>query len=309
MLAQLDTRLPGGQQWRYEPKLDGFRGMLWRRAARQVQLLSRNSRDLGQWFPELTRAAQALPPHTLVDGEIVTCNESGWVDFGALQERLGTARKSVAEAARLRPAVLIVFDVLKCDGVDLASQPLGMRRRELTRLLKDLHPCLQLVDQTDDIQLAKDWLTLANIEGVVAKRVDGPYASGRVRDWVKVKRQRTVDCVVVGIAGDLVAPKLVLALRHTDMRLHHFAVTRPLAPELAGPLSEVVSEASTEQAAIRSRWQHDADPPWRPVPPRLICEVRVSNLDAGRWARFPAVFLRWRTDRSAEDCGLDQLGA
>jgi DNA ligase 1 len=87
--------------------------MLWRRAARQVQLLSRNSRDLGQWFPELTRAAQSLPPHTLVDGEMVICNESGWVDFGALQERLGTARKSVAEAARLRPAVLIVFDVLR----------------------------------------------------------------------------------------------------------------------------------------------------------------------------------------------------
>jgi bifunctional non-homologous end joining protein LigD len=85
MLAQLDSRLPSGQHWRYEPKLDGFRGLLWHRSTGEAQLLSRNTRDLGQWFPELMRAAHTLPPDTLVDGEIVICNDSGWVDFGALQ--------------------------------------------------------------------------------------------------------------------------------------------------------------------------------------------------------------------------------
>ncbi|MDQ3808724.1 MAG: hypothetical protein M3336_00365 [Chloroflexota bacterium] len=308
MLAQLDTRLPVGPHWRYEPKLDGFRGLLWRRAGGQVELLSRSSRDLGNWFPELTQAAQLLPPSTLVDGEIVICDDSGWVDFGALQERLGTARKSVLHAARERPAVLMVFDLMECAGDNWAPRPMGVRRQALARLLDGLHPCLQLVDQTDDIQLARDWLTLSNIEGVVAKRVDRPYVSARTRDWVKVKRQRTVDCVVVGVAGEFSTPKLVLALRHSDAQLHHFAVSRPVPPDLVGPLAEVMAEAREEQPAIRSRWQHDAIPAWRPVPPRLICEVRVSNLDAGRWARFPAVFLRWRHDRSAQDCGLDQLG-
>ena len=89
MLAQLDYRLPSGRLWRYEPKLDGFRGLLWHRSAGQAQLLSRNARDLGQWFRELTRAARALPPDTLIDGEIVICDDSGWVDFGSLQARLG----------------------------------------------------------------------------------------------------------------------------------------------------------------------------------------------------------------------------
>jgi ATP-dependent DNA ligase len=308
MLAQLDSRLPQGPHWRYEPKLDGFRGLLWRRSASQVQLLSRNSRDLGPWFPELISAATTLPPNTLVDGEIVICNESGWVDFGALQERLSTARKAVRDVAQTRPAVLVVFDVLARDGVDLALQPLAARRGELASLVDHLHPCLQLVDQTDQVRLAHDWLALPNIEGVVAKRADRPYVAGRSRDWVKVKRQRTVECVVVGVAGDVATPRLVLALWHSDGRLHHFGVSRPLQRELIGPLEEVIRDASPEQPAIPSRWQHDAVPPWRPVPARLSCEVRVSNLDAGRWARFPAVFLRWRSDRVPEECGLDQLG-
>jgi ATP-dependent DNA ligase len=102
-------------------------------------------------------------------------------------------------------------------------------------LLDGLHPCLQLVEQTADLELAQDWLSLPNLEGVVAKRVDRPYAPGRCRDWIKVKRQRTVDCVVVGVACETTTPKLVLALRHADGNLHHFAVTRPLAPELAAP--------------------------------------------------------------------------
>src|ERR1051326_489174 len=201
MLAQLDYRLPSGQQWRYEPKLDGFRGVLWHRSSGQAQLLSRNTRDLGQWFPELTRPARALPPDTLIDGEIVICDEAGWVDFGALQARLGTARNTVFALAQDRPAILVVFDVLRLAGVSWVGEPLAVRRRKLTGLLDHRDPCLQVVDQTDDLALAQAWLSLPNVEGVVAKRTDRPYVAGRGRDWVKVKRQRSVDCVVVGLAG------------------------------------------------------------------------------------------------------------
>jgi ATP-dependent DNA ligase len=307
MLAHLESRLPAGDSWRYEPKLDGFRGLLWRWATGQVQLLSRNSRDLGPWFPELIQAGKTLPDGTLLDGEIVICDESGSADFGRLQERLSTARKSVFEVARQRPAVLVVFDLLEFAGTEFVNLALGQRRRELEQLIDGLHPCLQLVSQTPDIRQAQDWLTLPNLEGVVAKRIDRPYVAGRARDWVKVKRHRSVDCVVIGVAGEADRPKLVLALRHTDGNLHHFALSRPVPRELARPVAELLAEAGPEEAAIRSRWQHDAIPLWRRLPPRLVCEVRVSNLDRGRWARFPAVFLRWRADRSVDDCGLDQL--
>jgi ATP-dependent DNA ligase len=215
MLARLESKLPRGAQWRYEPKLDGFRGLLWRRTETVVELLSRNTRDLSPWFPELVGAGRALPVDTLVDGEIVIADGHGRSDFTALQQRLTVARRAAAAAAVAHPAVLLVFDVLALSGIDLRDRPLVERRQVLERLITDLHPCLQLVSQTSDIAVAEEWLAVLPIEGVVAKRADGRYGPGR-REWVKVKRQRTADCVVIGVTGDAARPSLVLGLRHPD---------------------------------------------------------------------------------------------
>ena len=84
MLAALKHSLPIGDQWLYEPKLDGFRGLLRHGTNGHVQLLSRNLRDLAPSFPELVQAARSLPAGTLLDGEIVIADESGHADFGAL---------------------------------------------------------------------------------------------------------------------------------------------------------------------------------------------------------------------------------
>ena len=309
MLAALKHSLPIGDQWLYEPKLDGFRGLLRHGTNGHVQVLSRNLRDLAPSFPELVQAAPSLPAGTLLDGEIVIADESGHADFGALQQRLTVARRAAGQVALRRPAVLLVFDVLELGGVPLTELPLRNRRKRLEDFLPGLHPSLQLMTQTRDLALAQQWLALLPAwEGVVAKKSDGHYAPGR-RDWVKVKRHRTVDCVVIGLAGDAVNPALVLGLRHSDGVLHHFAVTRAMEADAGGPIADLLATARPEQAAIRSRWQHDAVPPWRRVEPTMVCEVRVTNLDLGRWARFPVAFVRWRTDRSVDDCGLEQLGS
>jgi bifunctional non-homologous end joining protein LigD len=89
MLAQLATALPVGPDWRYEPKLDGFRALLARRCDGSVRLTSRNQKDLGRWFPEVLEAARWLPPGTLLDGELILADENGHADFGALQARPG----------------------------------------------------------------------------------------------------------------------------------------------------------------------------------------------------------------------------
>jgi ATP-dependent DNA ligase len=210
----------------YEPKLDGFRGLLRHGTNGHVQVLSRNLRDLAPSFPERVQAAQSLPAGTLLDGEIVIADESGHADFGALQQRLTVARRAAGQVALQRPAVLLVFDVLELGGVPLTELPLRNRRKRLEDFLPGLHPCLQLVAQTRDLALAQQWLAmLPALEGVVAKKSDGRYAPGR-RDWVKVKRQRTVDCVVIGLAGDAVNPALVLGLRHADGALHHLGRLR-----------------------------------------------------------------------------------
>jgi ATP-dependent DNA ligase len=279
MLALLESCLPVGDQWRYEPKLDGFRGLLWR-SSDTVRLLSRNMRDLAPWFPELVRAANALPAETLLDGKIVIVGEQRSPDFGALQRRLCLAPRFTAQAAAERPAGLVAFDLLELAGCELVEKSLTERRRQLEGLLDGLHPCLQLVLQTADVELARDWLTLLqSVEGVVAKRADGRYASGRRRDWIKVKRYQTADCVVIGIAGDGDTPRLVLALRYEDGTLHHAGLTRVIPAEALAPLAGILDQAGPLEHAIPTRWRHDAIPPWRRVPPELVCEIRIGPVD------------------------------
>jgi len=307
MLAHLATTLPTGTAWRYEPKLDGFRGLLGRTIAERVHLTSRNGKDLLRCFPELGQAARVLPPGTILDGEIVIADDDGMPDFGALQSRLAMSPRQLREMTSSCVAVLVVFDVLGLAGSELLDQPLAERRRQLEALLRNVHPCLQLVEQTASAELAREWLTRAPaVEGVVAKRADGRYRPGH-RGWLKVKRQRTADCVVVGIAGDERMPMLVLGLRDAAGQLRTFGVTRAVPESLTAPIVSLLGRAGPAQEPIPSRWQHDQVPAWRPVPPEAVCEVRFSNLDRGRWLRFPATLLRWRPDRSTEDCSLEQL--
>jgi ATP-dependent DNA ligase len=271
--------------------LDGFRGLLSRTSEGVARVFSRNTRDLAPWFPELVGAASTLPPATVLDGEIVIANEQGCPDFTALQNRLATARKHTHQAAAERPALLVAFDLLALPGHDLTEEPLDGRRAQLEGLLSASHPCLQLVLQTADVETAREWLRLLpTIEGVVAKRGDGRYGIARRREWVKVKRYRTVDCVVIGLAGDSDAPKLVLALRHSDNLLHHLRVTGVIPHASTAPIVGLLDRAGPVEAAIPSPWQHDAVPPWRHVPPELVCEVRTGaiNLLVGRHVQVPA---------------------
>ena len=122
-----------------------------------------------------------------------------------------------------------------------------------------------------------------------------------------LKRYRTADCAVIGVAGDVRSPKLVLGLRHDDGKLHHLGVTRELRSDQTTPIQHLFERLGPQEGAIPSRWQHDAVPPWRRVPIEVVCEVRIGLIDNGRWLRQPATFLRWRPDRTPHDCYLEQL--
>ncbi len=152
------------------------------------------------------------------------------------------------------PAVLLAFDLVRDAGVELVDHSLCERRHHLEALLGSGDAYLQLVAQTASVEEAEDWLRFVpGLEGVVAKRCDGRYAPGQ-RDWVKVKRQRTVDCAVIGIAGDRAQPSLVLGLRHRrDGALHHFGMARPTKHMLSPQLLEVLAQAGPEQHPIQSR--------------------------------------------------------
>jgi hypothetical protein len=239
MLAQPQTRLPIGDMWRYEPKLDCFRGLLWHRTVTAVQLLSRNGRDLAPWFPELVRAGQTLPVGTLIDGEIVVADDDGSVAFSALQTRLSSARQHASRIALERPAVLVTFDVLENRRVEIrggAAERTPRTARACWRIGIPACSWSSRLPTPSSPRIGSDRF-LPSIEGVVAKRAGRGYAHGRGRAWLKIKRYRTVDCLVIGAAGDLDTPKLVLCPTHPDGTAHHLGVTRTLPPTAVGPLN------------------------------------------------------------------------
>jgi ATP-dependent DNA ligase len=166
MLARLASHLPIGNCWRYEPKFDGFRGLVTLTADGHVRVTSRNGEDLSRWFPEIAQEGTVLPPGTIVDGELVVADATARSDFGALQARLTMNTNRLRDAAGARPAVLVAFDVLQLDGRCIVEQPLQARRRQLQELIEGLaQPCLQLVLQTADVNAALAWLAMPSIEG------------------------------------------------------------------------------------------------------------------------------------------------
>src|SRR5262249_11742004 len=160
-------------EWRYEPKFYGFRGLLWRAPGGAGHLLSRKLKDLSTSFPELVYAGDTLPPSTPLDGEIVIADADGRSDFGALPARLAGRKRDARSIVSRKPAVLLVFDVICHEGVELTDMRLCDRRARLEALLDGHNPCLQLIVQTAAVDEAEDWLKLVpGIEGVVAKRND-----------------------------------------------------------------------------------------------------------------------------------------
>lgn len=186
-LARTSATLPLGDQWRYEPKLDGFRAIVFVRPD-EVSVQSRNGRPLGRYFPELRF------PDTpcVLDGEIVIGDVDGRQDFEALQTRLHPAASRVERLSREIPAVFVAFDLLEIDGRSLLDRPFHERRTELEALIGEA----PLTPLTADPSAAEVWLRSA--EGVIAKDANAPYRPGERIGMVKIKRLRTIIAVVLG---------------------------------------------------------------------------------------------------------------
>ena len=134
MEAELVRELPDGDEWQYEPKWDGFRGLL-ENGTGELRLWSRNARPLLRYFPELRPLEKLLPPLSALDGEIVI-ERDGVLDFDAMQMRLHPAESRVNKLSAEIPARFIAFDVLVWKGVEAWREPLSKRRTRLERSAK-----------------------------------------------------------------------------------------------------------------------------------------------------------------------------
>ena len=284
---QAVKEMPLGPGWLYEPKFDGYRGVLMSGSSGRGALWSRNDKDLGRWFPELIELATRLPRLTVLDGEIVMPAENG-VTFIGLQRRL-------AALGRDSPVAFIAFDILRCDD-DLRNLRLSQRRQRLRGIVEAVaSSSLQLMTQTSDRDAAAAWLdeslSIGGIEGVVCKR-DEPYPKPDAKAWRKVRRHSTMEFAVRGFIPEAAGMRLVLANGEGLV-----GTTYPISGADTEPLERFMARARVAEHRVWAPFD-DGRYDWYELPDstRPIAEVIVTTLDSGV-LRQPARFVRWRVQR------------
>jgi ATP-dependent DNA ligase len=315
MEAKVYEGWPPGE-YLYEPKWDGFRSLSWSRP--EMRLDSRNERPLLRYFPELRPALEQLPGGTVVDGEIVVVIDRA-TDFDSLQQRIHPADSRVRMLAEATPAELVAFDLLADHGVDLRDTPFSQRRERLVELAATLGDPWHLTPQTADVETAKRWFDefeSAGCDGIIAKRPDGRYESGK-RAMIKIKHRRTIDVVVGGFrehkdGGKIGSLLLGLYNEHGDFHFIGHCSGFPDADrtEIYRRFQELATEESFDVEArapgAQSRWTGDKDQTWTPVQPGVVVEVSYDQLEGDRF-RHASRFHRWRPDKDAADCTMEQL--
>jgi ATP-dependent DNA ligase len=315
----VDT-IPVGDEWRYEPKWDGFRCLAFRDGAK-VELQSKSGRSMSRYFPELVETIGKLKPKKFtLDGEIVVPAD-GAFSFDALLQRIHPAPSRVRKLAAETPALYLAFDLLvDADGELLTAKPLDQRRRTLELFYKKYcrgSPRIRLSPSSTSIGEAQAWLrrTDATLDGVIAKRRDFDYRSGDRTGMKKIKNLRSADCVVGGFRyneGSPLVGSLLLGLYDRNGRLNHVGFTSTIKredkPGLTKKLKSLIGPPGFTGNAPGgpSRWATKRSGEWVPLKPKLVVEVCYDHFTGERF-RHGTRLLRWRPDKAPEQCRLDQV--
>jgi ATP-dependent DNA ligase len=304
MEAELVAELPSRGAWRYEPKWDGFRGVLENDGG-ELALWSRNGRPLLRYFPELREVGELLPPHSALDGEIVIAR-GGKLDFDAMQTRLHPAESRVRKLSGEIPSTYVAFDLLLWKGKPVHEQPIEKRRTQLEKVAGGI----ELSPVTSDVEQARDWLeTLqaAGFDGVIAKKLGLPYLPGSRDGVVKVKPYKTADCVVAGVrfkkGGRTTIATLLLGLYADDGHLDYVgsaAVGAKRQEEIAALVLPLVDAKSDRHFSEPNRWG-TGELEERALKPKLVVEVRYDKLEKSRF-RHGTKLVRFRPDKNPEQC-------
>ena len=316
MEALLAGELPDGPGWQFEPKWDGFRCLAHRDGA-EITLTSKSGKPLGRYFPEVIEILAAVKEKRfLLDGElIIPLNDA--LSFDALQLRLHPAESRVRRLAKETPAELMLFDLLELAGHSLASEPLSQRRSALEDFFRNnAVPGLQLSPVTQRREVALGWLRRSGgaLDGVIAKRVTQEYRPGE-RAMIKVKQQRTADCVVGGFRyaeKKKEIGSLLLGLYDDEGLLDHVGFTSAIPakekPRLTKELEKLIEPPGFTGSTPGgpSRWNSERTTLWEPLRPALVVEVRYDQVTSRRF-RHGTGFLRWRPDKDPKQCTFEQL--
>jgi ATP-dependent DNA ligase len=319
MEAKVVDALPDGSEWQFEPKWDGFRCLAYK-AGGEVDLRAKSGKPLGRYFPEMIAAlALTRADDFVLDGELMV-PRGDTLSFGALQDRVHPAESRVRKLAAETPALLVLFDCLATAGSGpMLGALLTEGRAALERVMTSFTRAdrVRLSPFTRDRRQAGRWLERAYgaLDGVIAKRLDKPYATGK-RDMLKVKTHRTADCVVGGFRygkDTRQVGSLLLGLFDAEGRLDHVGFTSAISdaerPALTQRLEVLQGGVgfTGDAPGGPSRWATQQSAAWQKLRPELVVEVSYDQVTDGRF-RHGTMLLRWRPDKAPRQCTREQIG-
>ncbi len=314
MEAKRVSELPGDEGWQFEPKWDGFRCLAFKSDG-EVDLRAKSGKPLGRFFPDIVEAVRrARAKRFVLDGELIIVDGDA-LSFEALQLRLHPTASRVAKLAAEQPAQLLLFDCLADARRSYLKSPLMERRAALEKISLG-PPQLRLSPYTRDAKVARGWLkrTGRALDGVIAKRLDGPYVEGE-RAMLKVKRLLSADCVVGGfryLAARKRVGSLLLGLYDDDSKLDHVGFTSTISDDDREALTKKLEKLAggpgfTGRApGGPSRWSSEKRGEYVELKHKLVVEVRYDHVSDGRF-RHGTSLLRWRPDKAPAQCTFEQL--
>jgi ATP-dependent DNA ligase len=306
-LARAAKELPEGEKWRYEPKWDGFRTIVFRDGD-DVYLQSRNGKPMNRYFPEIVPDILALPQERIVlDGELIVVVD-GIQEFDLLGQRIHPAKSRVEMLATETPAAFVAFDLL-AEGDEVLCDLSYLERRE--RLEAAISDPVQLTPVSDNaVDAGAAWLT-GNSEGVIAKLAAADYRPGERTAMMKIKRVRTADTVVMAFRmgkEEGTVGSLILGLYDDEDQLHVVGHTSGFTAKQKRELPAFLAPYETGErfTGEPSRWNNQRELEGVILRPELVVEVTFDHTSNER-IRHGAKILRWREDKDPKECTMEQL--
>jgi bifunctional non-homologous end joining protein LigD len=306
MLASLADTKFSKSGWIYEPKMDGIRGIALIRNG-QCKLLSRRGLDLTSQYPVLARELPTLVDHDVVlDGEIIALNEAGRPSFQHLQQRMNLTRDAdVLKAEDRVPVYFFVFDILQYDQTSLTPVVLAHRKAALVAALRTSDR-VKILNYFDcDGKIAYQASIENGFEGIVAKRVDSVYESGRRSpSWLKVKAQQTADFVIGGYTPGEGSRSpffgaLLLGYFDADGKLiYSGSVGTGFNDKLLYETMRRMGPLAQPKCPFKVKPADKRDALW--ISPEIACEIKFMDWTRDGHLRNP-VFMRFRDDKGASE--------
>ena len=313
MLAETREEPFSKDGWIFEVKLDGYR---MRAACQDGEpiLYSRKGLEYTESFPEIARAVKAIPfEGVILDGELVVLNEAGRPNFNMLQARARLGAREARRAAIESPATLYVFDLLAFGGYDLRKLPLVKRKEILRKILPQTGPLRYSEHFEKNGEALYEQVVKLGLEGIMAKKADSPYRSGRSSDWLKIRADRIDDFVVVGFTKPKGARGGFGSLHvgaYQDRKLIYCGragsgFTGDQLEEISAQLTSLVRKTPPCEPPEHGALPKGPDHLW--VEPKLVCDVRYKEITKDGLLR-QSVFVRFRDDKKPEDVMMPGTG-